>query len=387
MLEQVTRVLADHRYPLTLGADGLGGAGGAWLLERARAARATAIGERHFDAEVPQLVGALLSALRPDGYDTFVVEAGPESTRLVVEALDAGGVAAGSALLARHPSAVAFLDRHEELRLVADARGMGYAVWGVDQEYLGSPRLLLERLAQLTADPAARARLAGWLEDERRAFARFVEAGDPTGLFLLATSEGALDALGGADLDTGSEAARIARQFRASAAIYRAFLEQRLYDNNATRAALLKRNYLEYAARRGDAPSAPRALIKLGSNHAGRGRTPMYVHDLGNLVAELAFAAGGDSFHVMVEAVEAIGPDGAVARSHERLPSLAPAFDLVGDRPAAFDLAPLRPLLTQRGGKSAELDALQDVALRYDALVLFPRVHPSRPIEPVADGA
>ncbi len=116
-----------------------------------------------------------------------------------------------------------------------------------------------------------------------------------------------------------------------------------MIENNATRVELIKRNFLrQLQGPDGQLPER-RALIKMGSVHAGRGRTPMHVYDIGNFAAELAFAQGGESFHVLVLAAGAVHADGTFHSWRERLPHLAPA-------------------------------------LRYDALAVYPRFHPSRPI-------
>jgi hypothetical protein len=383
----VGSVLEATRRPLVVDAEGLRGAGGEWLTERAAAAHFTLIGESHLNAETPRLTEALLAALRPSGYSAYVVESGPESTRLLMEAVAEGGLAGGESVLEPFPFGIAFLDQREELRTAAEALATGYEVWGVDQEFMGSPRLLLQRLGELS-DDGHRPQIRSMFDREVAAFESFVQTGDQSGAFLLTASREELDALDEAFPDPESEGARIVRQLRASSEIYRAFVEQRYYDNNAGRVELIKRNFLEHMQRAGDDPlSDRRAVIKAGSVHAGRGRTPMHVYDIGNFAAELAFARGGDSFHVLVLATGSVQADGTFSGWRERSPYLVPAFDLVPeDGPVVFDLSPLRPLLTQRGNLSPELQELQEIALRYDALVLYPRFHPSTPIVAVPVG-
>lgn len=375
--------LEANRRAFTLDEDGLGGDGGEWLLDRAREARFTLLGESHHNAETPLLTSALLRQLRPAGYGTYVVESGPETTRLLMEAVRTGGVEAGEALLTPYPFSIAFLDRREELRAAATALALGYDVWGADQEFMGSPRLLFTRLQELAASDAPRELARDMLERERAAFEQFVTTGDPRSAFLMSASAAEFERLAAA-FAGDDEAARIVEQLRASADVYQAFAERRYYDNNENRVELIKRNFLAHLGRADASPlSDRRALIKMGSVHAGRGRTPMHVFDIGNLAAELAFAGGGTSLHIVVLATGSVRPDGTFHSWREESPHLAPFFDLAAaDAPVVYDLAPLRPLLTQQANKSAELQDLQDLALRYDALVLFPRFHPADPVVP-----
>lgn len=378
--------LEAHRRPLSVEAGVLGGPGAEWLIERAKAARFTLIGESHLNAETPAFTAALLRGLRPLGYTTYVTETGPETTRLLVEALSSDGFEAGEAMLAELPFSLAFLDHREELRTVAEALELGYDVWGVDQEFVGSPRMLLRRLVTIAPDEEARALTEAMLERAMDGFRRFVQDGDRSAAFMVTATEPDLDRLAVAFAgDRDSEATRIVDQLRASWEIYRAYNEQRFYDNNSTRVDLMRRNLLAHMGRAGEQPwSGRRALIKAGSIHAGRGRTPMQVFDLGALAAELSFVSGLESLHIDVLARGSFDEKGAFRDWRERAPDLAPLIDLTPeDGPVVFDLRPLRPLLTQRGGKTEAQEELQELVLRFDVVVMFPAFHPADAITPV----
>ena len=377
--------LEAHRRPLTIEAGALGGPGGEWLLERAESARFTLIGESHLNAETPAFTAALLRALRPLGYSTYVTETGPETTRFLVEALSADGYGAGEAMLAELPFSMAFLDHREELRAVTDALELGYDVWGVDQEFVGSPRMLLRRLVTIAPDREARQVAEAMLGRAMEGFRRFAEEGDRSAAFMLTATAPDLDRLAAAFAgDPDSEAARIVEQLRASWEVYRAYNEGRFYDNNSTRVDLMRRNLLAHMARAGEQPwSERRAVIKAGSIHAGRGRTPMQVFDLGALAAELSFVAGLESLHIDVLAKGSFDEAGRFRDWRESAPELAPLIDLTpDDGPVVFDMRPLRALLTERGEKSAEQEQLQELALRFDVVVMFPAFHPADAITP-----
>ena len=373
---EVRSVLEANLRPLTIDANGLHGTGGDWLIDRARAARFTLIGESHLTAETPVFVSRLLEALRPAGYSTYVLETGPESTRLLAEAVADGGVAAGEAFFAEFPSSLVFVDHREELQAVAEALGLGYDVWGVDQEFIGSPHLLLSRLRELSTDAAAQMAVQSMLERETAASAQSVRSGDWSNGFMLTAGSEEFDALEAAFPNQLSEAGRIVQQLRASARTYQLWYQDR-YEGNAERIDLIKRNFLAHVVRAGETPlSGRRALIKMGDVHVGRGRSPTYQHDLGNFTAELAVAGNGESFHILVRATGSIAPDGTINPSLDALPYLGPTIEFAAeDHPVVFDLEPLRSILTRRDDKPRDLQQLQDVALRYDALVLFPRYH------------
>jgi hypothetical protein len=337
------------------------------------------IGELHLTAETPLFTGGLLEALRPGGYSTYVTETGPESTRLLVEAIAAGGVAAGEALLTRFPLSIVFLDRREELRVVAEARALGYDVWGVDQEFMDSPRLLLHRLTELATDRTARELVQRMLEPEAATADRVIATGQRPNKFLNTAGPEQFDALDAAFPDETSEAGRIVQQLRASAEIYQLWIRRR-YESNVARVDLIKRNYLAHLSRSGETPLSDRkALIKIGNVHAGRGPTPIQQLDIGNFTSELAIARNGESFHVMVLAGGGVAQDSTFDDIQDFYPYMG-LIPVAEDEAAVFDLGALRSTLWLRDDLTPILEQLHDAALRYDALVVLPGFSRATPI-------
>lgn len=375
--EELSQSALEHSEPLRLVDGALEGPGADWLLSRASDARFTLLGESHGNAETPILTEALLEALRPHGYQAYVVEAGPINTEQLVARLQSGGVSAATDMLRAYPFTLAFLDRHEELAAVDHALELGYEVWGIDQEFMGSARLLLHRLGELAEDQASRELAASMATRAQEGFQRFATTGDRSGAFLLTTTEEDYDRLADSFADEGEEAQRVVDQLRASSRIYGHYAAQRFFRNNADRIALMKNNLLDQIERSWGSPlGEQKALIKMGSAHAGRGRSPFHQHDVGNLAQELAAISRSESFHVTVLAASSIDAEGKVRRWDE--PHLAPFVEHVGDDgPRVFDLGALRPLLTQARSLPEDLAETLEMALRYDALVAFPRFHPS----------
>jgi hypothetical protein len=275
------------------------------------------IGELHLTAEIPLFTARLLEALRPAGYSTYITETGPESTRLLMEAMRAGGVAAGEALLTRFPLSIVFLDHREELRVAAEAQALGYDVWGIDQEFKDSPRLLLHRLTELASDRTAQELVDRMLEPETMTADRVIATAQRRDKFLDRAGSEEFDALDAAFPDEASESGRIVQQLRVSAEIYQLWVTRR-YESNVARADLMKRNYLAHLSRSGETPlSGRRALIKIGNVHAGRGLTPVQQLDIGNFSSELAIARNGESFHVMMLAAGGVEQDNTFLGSFE----------------------------------------------------------------------
>jgi hypothetical protein len=369
----IRAALEASHWTLTVRADSLDGPGAEWLLTQAANAQFTLLGESHLTAETPVFTGALLHELADDGYEVYVTETGPETTRLVVDTIESGGLDAAEAMLAANPFSIAFLDQREEMRAVAGALDLGYAVWGVDQEFMGSARGLLTRLVAIAPDDD-RAVAQAMLDRATEGFAKFASSGDQSGAFLVSATGDDFNELAGA-FESVPEAQDIIEQLRASRAVYGAYNERRYYDNNSTRIALMKRNLLRHIERAGWTPlDMPKAVLKAGTFHMGKGHTPMHVLDLGNFANELAIAGGSASFHILVTAIGKVGPGGAFNAWTGQAPHLAPLFDLVeGDQPVVVDLRPLRAILTQSGQKTEAQEELQNTILAFDAAVIYPQ--------------
>src|SRR3989442_4842235 len=78
--------LQENRLPLTM-TDGPAGPGWDWLVQQARDARFTLIGEEHGVAETAQLARGLFNTLRGSGYSRMAIELSP----IVAQDIEAAG--------------------------------------------------------------------------------------------------------------------------------------------------------------------------------------------------------------------------------------------------------------------------------------------------------
>lgn len=366
--------LAARQQQIELKDGRLAGAGAAALVKAASEARFVLVGEDHGFADVPEITAALLRSLGDAAPGTLVVEVGPHSTRRISAAL-AAGRESFDALNQRYPSAWPFLNQQEDVDLAAlfVARGAQHLV-GIDQEFVLSPALHLDALID-AASGEQRARL----EAARK---RVVETGeamvaqhDPSHMPLLALSADEWRALRDG-YPRGTDGWQLLDDLATSTTIYQ---DQQTdpYASNHARALLMKRQFMAWYRSAG---AAPRALFKLGAYHAGRGRSPVGVHDIGNLASELAESEGGRSLHILV-----LVAGGKVNRwlpfvdddsARHQAYGAADAFDALGAS-ALLPLAAAHPLslidTEALRGKSWPKDTpseLRELAWRWDRIVL-----------------
>ncbi len=287
--------LAARQQALALKDGRLVGDGAPGLLQAAAQARFVLIGEDHGFADVPEFAAALVRSLEAEAPGTLVVEVGPHSTRRIADE-SAQGRDAFDALNAAYPFAWPFLNQQEDVDLAAAfvARGPQHLI-GIDQEFVLSPLLHLDALLQRATDAQLRGALAAVREKVSETGAAMVREHDPSKMPLLAPSVDEWRALRDRYPQDSADW-RLLEDLAISARIY---LDQQTdpYASNHARALLMKREFMVWYRNAG---TAPRALFKLGAFHAGRGRSPVGVHDIGNLASELAESEGGASLHILV---------------------------------------------------------------------------------------
>lgn len=370
----------------------LTGPGAELLLARLPKAQFVLIGEEHGFAGAPQIALALARAGRRHGFRHHVVETGPVSEEWAGAILEKEGADGLAGALEGRPLALPFLNLREDAELaqyfVEKAGRRTDALWGVDQEFIGSALIHFETLAELAPDDEARELADSLLAEERDAFA----SGRQEVLFLFTATAETFAEMRDAFGKSG-KAARIIDALEESAAIYQAFNTGKNFASNTDRIRLIRRQFL--TAYRGARGEAPRAVFKMGAIHLGRGTTFLNTFDLGSLTEGIAAANG---LEVMRIAFWPIGgrmtqitpfSDSAfktVDYEPEELIAGLEAFGLSPEMVAedGYTVVPLQPVrraLEQKGlaGLSAQMRFL---VLGYDYLVTTRGARPATPLAP-----
>lgn len=311
-LQAETEPPAPSIQPIALGIDGksLSGPGAEILREEMGDAQFVMIGEDHGFAGSARLVESLAGEGAAFGIDHYAIEVGPYSTAWLRDALADGGPDALAVALEGRALALPFMSTREEaeaaMLFLADGR-----LWGVDQEFIGSPLIHFDVLAS-NAPPEARAILAALSDRERQAFA----TGDQGAVFMMAATDEEWAALQEAFANDPAALARLA-EIKRSSTIYRHWMTGRGLDNNLDRIALMRENFLkDYHSAEAREGKPPRVLMKFGAVHASRATTPMNTFDLGALVEGMAAANDMEALHIAYFPIKGtqlslrLGPDG-----------------------------------------------------------------------------
>jgi erythromycin esterase-like protein len=276
---------------------------GALVLDTAvQQSRFVLLGEDHLTREIPQFAAALCDTMHPDAY---AVEVGPYAARFVGSLLsNPDRIPLMAARNKAYPNSMAFLDMREENDLAAHCAASShdphFALWGLDQEFLGSAGTLLQSMAATNPGPLSRAAIASAQAKERTAAALATSRRDFNKLFLPASTDTDIQALQSAVDADGTAATRdLLNEFTLSRKIYRLF-RQSGSDSNLVRDQLLKQHFLaDYLPFKQQTPS-PRILFKFGDNHTGKGFDENHQLNLGDFIAEVAAGEQAQSLHLLV---------------------------------------------------------------------------------------
>ena len=386
---RLLEALQRNRLAITMG-DGPSGPGWDWLVQEARAARFTLIGEEHGVAETARFSAALFNALRASGYDRLAIELSPPIADDIETAARNNGVE-GIVGVLTSPGAFTFYNQREEAQFLADivktAPTNERVLRGLDREIF-SDRYLISRL-ESRVPRGASAAFARLKDASSKAWARYEETQNPDDMFILGEDPALVSAVRAAWPHPDHESDLILRTLEGSLAIEAAeraggawpYFQRRVQWNRDNLAALLKAQ---------QARKVPgKIMMRFGYSHMIRGANYFNVFDLGAMADEAAALTGERAFHILV--LPGPGSQQAVlGPNFSFVPTPSDEFDELkaGDKrltrvlsnPNAtghevIDLRALRPLAI-RGLESWNSDLIRTVH-GYDAVVIWKSAHAS----------
>jgi hypothetical protein len=360
--------------------DGPAGRGWDWLVQQARDARFTLVGEEHGVAETAQLSAALFKALRGSGYTRMAIELSPIIAQDIEAAARRNGLQGILDFYAR-PDTWSPMYLREEAQFIASviaaAPKSERVLWGFDREIF-SDRYLISRLER-RVPPRARESFTRLKEASTNSWAQREKNPGPPFLF---TQDPAIVSAVRADWpNPDRESDTILRTLEESLAINTVARTGTAWDSSERRAQWMRN---AFATRlREERASPPKVMMKFGYNHMIRGANYVNIFDLGAMPDEVAALSGGRAFHIIVlpgpgsrQAVLGAGRSFNSVSSDEfdefragdqRLTRVLSNANATGHE--VIDLRALRPLAV-RGLDSWNSDVVRTI-LGYDAAVIW----------------
>ena len=391
--------LNNNRYELTLESGQLSGSGLPVLRDAVDGAQFVLVGEDHGIAQIPAFYSGLCGILGPSGFHTMTVETGPLAANVLSEWItQADGRKRLVEFEQQYPESIAFYNWREEYDLLSHcasvAGGGQFHLWGLDQELMGSSRLILSKILEQHPGPEAAREVQRLLQKNDEAHAVAVKSGNPGDMFMFAVSDEELAHLRDLLHKEGNATSQsLLNELIESREIYQKNMDGRGAESNRQRALLMKHHFLDhYHAAGGPDGRAPKVMFKFGAWHMFKGINPLHNNDLGNFVSELSDAHEVKSVRILILAVR-----GSQSRFAGIGRPFEPAkFDLAEDQDSdfhylrpmfaavqkegftMFDLRGLRQNYSKLGPVDTEMDRL---IFGYDLLVLVPNATPSKGVQ------
>jgi erythromycin esterase-like protein len=286
----------------------IAGPAAASLMKEARENQFLLVGEDHGIREVPGFVGALFDLVRAAGYSHLAVEVGPVTARRLESMMRSPAAQSDldSLLGANTPYTIPFFFWKEEAqmleRAVKSLPGKNAVVWGLDQEFMMSPTYLLQQLSQLATSGSARSVVDRFAASSAQADKTMMSTGNPSGLWMLATTDADIAQLREAFGHNAPAAAdEIIDELAESRDIYRKFGAGAGYESNQQRDDMMKRHFVDwYRSAQAKGEAHPKVVVKLGANHIFRGPSTTDTYEIGSFVPEFAQSQGGRAFNILL---------------------------------------------------------------------------------------
>ena len=303
VLTAVTSNAKEHRLQLDF--DGTDFSGPAWdrLLQEGKNAQFFLIGEEHGIAENPKLAAALFLELKQSGFGHLGIEISPTMANKLDQRIRKGGMEALQSLYAEPGGEPAFFGMKEEAEMLVAIRQSSSndkpVFWGFDYEVL-SDRQLIGALSSMDMPAAASAALTELANASNASWAKHSETGNPGFIFSFNGEPELVRAVRDAWPERSDRASRILHTLEETLEINSLYLGGQNWASNARRAALIRKNFLEYWNSQSARDSTARIMVKMGSSHLVRGRSNSDAFDLGALLPELAAINGTRTFSLLV---------------------------------------------------------------------------------------
>jgi hypothetical protein len=381
---RLLEALKRNRLPLTM-SDAPAGHGWDWLVQEARDARFTLVGEEHGVAETAQFSAALFNALRGSGYGRIAIELSPIIAQ-DIEAAARRNSLQGILDFFSVPGAFGVVyELREEAQFLAaviNATPRSERVlWGLDREIF-SDRYLISKL-EARVPRRARQSFTRLKEASTNAWARHQQNPSPENLFIFSQDPAVVSAVRAAWPNPDRESDTILRTLEESLAINAAARTDSAFASSQRRAQWNRRNLAALLGEERRLGAPPKVMLKFGYNHMIRGANYFNVFDLGAMTDEVASLEGGRAFHILVlpgpgsrQAVFGPGRSFVPVSSDEfdefqagdqRLTRVLSNANATGNE--VIDLRALRPL-AMRGLEGWNPDVVRTIH-GYDAAVIW----------------
>lgn len=258
------------------------------------------LGESHGVTEVGEITNYLYNRARPLGFNTLCIETDPLVAHIISDfSKDGNAIENAKKSENEFPWSIPFYNNYEDYVLLENIMKNNGNIWGLDQSMMAQFRLSFDYIIKNTTNAAIKQVAQEQLTIANDSYAAVSSTNDFRQAYVFKFDKVTQEKLKGTAKAQWEK--DIVDDLIKTHEIYSYYFTGNHYQNNNVRAELMKSNFMDYM--NGTNSRDTKALFKLGSNHVGKGITPTYVFDIGNMASELAASNGKRSLHIMANAV------------------------------------------------------------------------------------
>jgi hypothetical protein len=262
------------------------------------------LGENHASPELSKLVATMLAEIEPLGFNHFIIETGPISSKKIAELYHKDQSIFGKNIrdflttfrLDSDSPPTEFIKMKADVTMYKSAIENSFQLQGIDKEYFSSYRYLFERLEKYCKTENLKTRLRA--AQRQLKIYDSLELADKNFKRCTAIKN---DAIIKAFMETSAcdaEAQQIVNEIKNSLVIYSLYETGHYFESEETRTNLIKKNFGRYYKKQSASKQPFKAFIKYGNMHTGRGENHNGILDIGNAISEFANLNGTKSLHI-----------------------------------------------------------------------------------------
>ncbi|MFC3092889.1 hypothetical protein DRW07_01550 [Alteromonas sediminis] len=334
------------------------------------------LGELHNRQQISVFTVALLAEASKYGYQHFAVETGPYSAQKLHE-LSSNSLTAvthfydeySNKMFGIYP--IPFFGGQADLKILEEVHKRKFKLWGLDQEFVFALPFIIDDLYEQYREKIS--------EREREIYRRLKRSLFWKNLRAQLFSSYALSC---EILQSGEflafieifkvkdrSSSSIVDAISSSLNIYCLFESGSSKESNQIRINNFKQQFdKEFDRYRREQENEPKVIVKMGSYHSGRDRSPLNFHDIGHHLAEKASQMKGRTLHVRFLNRFVEGKDMYLNKQHSKYHS----FIKMGttNQWSMIDLRPLRKKIEL--GELVANKAETQVIKNYDIILITP---------------
>ncbi len=374
----------SHSFVLKEGE--ISGDGKEFLEEELASSQFTMLGEYHGSKNISLFTKAIIPFLDQNGYRHFALEVGPISAQVLSE-LTSNPSKSIEHLHDFHSQysylddgyyyfAMPFFENLEDAQFLNDARARKWNLMGIDQEFIFSFEMLWDRIFEKmsTSNKELYRNRHVALRDSISTFTTAEADGSGSFTILFRASKEVLDYL--EILKKDENVKEIVDAILKTIEIYGYYDDRKYYQNNKVRIDYMKKQLALQMMDKDFDLKKDKMMIKMGSVHLSKGRSPLGLLDVGNTLNELAAFNGNKVINISFMNRYVMEDGETKDYLEENSKYLKDYFHLLQmgkkDEWVVIDLRRLHKGIVYYPVRHLVTEKVKDLISRYDLLIITP---------------